>query len=87
MTEGAERLSDLFDATAGEIELRTKSTPPPRKPLHRRRRESKQCYYWISMKPEQSAHHKQVAEGIAKPERNPTLVSSEVDTTHYIKSV
>lgn len=28
MTEGAERLSDLFDATAGEIELRTKSTPP-----------------------------------------------------------
>lgn len=31
MTEGAERLSDLFDATAGEIELRTKSTPPPQK--------------------------------------------------------
>lgn len=29
VTEGAERLSDLFDATAGEIELRTKSTPPP----------------------------------------------------------
>lgn len=39
------------------------------------------------MKPEQSAHHKQVAEGIAKPERNPMLVSSEVNTTHYIKSV